>query len=236
MIVRDIPLRRGGYTTAVWDGVAPVHGGIGHCTVSSRRLAVAAFLTVLTLARVSAAQSPPASPSAAPTAAEALTHYDRGRAYYATGRYRAAASELELAWRLDPSGTNLLFNLGTIYERMGDIPRARVAYATYLGRTLDEGEGDRTRRILTRLEGAEDELRALHRRRGRADALFFLTTGAALISTAIGVSWFLTDDSPRLEPAPIGLTVGGVSLGILATVLYFAREAPAPRAFYAPGN
>ncbi|MBL8603915.1 MAG: tetratricopeptide repeat protein [Myxococcales bacterium] len=166
--------------------------------------------------------------------AEALTHYERGRAFYASGRYRLAAAELERAVRLDPTGTNLLFNLGTIYERMGEIGRAHAAFTTYLTLTHDDAEADRTRRILTRLDGAAVELRALHRRRGRADAAFFLSTGAALLSTALGVAWLATDDRATPDPVPVGLTVGGVSLGIFAAVLYFAREAPAPRAFYAP--
>lgn len=176
------------------------------------------------------AQRPPAAPHGE---APALAQYELGRSHYAAGRYRAAAQALERAWQLDPRGTNLLFNLGTVYERMGDLARAQRAYQTYLARTDDAAEQDRTRRILTRLGGARLELAEGRRRRGLADGWFFATTGAALASTALGVTWLATQDNPgRIEPAPLAFTVGGVGLGVLATVLYFVRYAPAPGSFY----
>ena len=46
----------------------------------------------------------------------AIIHYERGRALYAEGRYRQAVFELETAHSLDPAGTNLLLNLGTVHE------------------------------------------------------------------------------------------------------------------------
>jgi len=176
-----------------------------------------------------ATPSPPAQTSAADAAME---QYERGRAHYASGRYRAAVHSLEAAWRLDPSGSNLLFNLGTVYERMGDLDRARGAYLEYLARAPDATERERTQRILTRLQGARLELAEGRRRRGRADGWFFATTGLALASTAVGVTWLVSQQEFRPDPAPMALTLGGAGLGILATVLYFARYAPAPRSFY----
>ncbi len=182
-------------------------------------------------ARVAGAQTAP-TPAPPTAAAQALEQYERGRGHYASGRYRAAVRSLEAAWRLDPSGSNLLFNLGTVYERMGDLERARQSYLAYLARAPDEAERERTQRILTRLQGARAELALGRRRRGLADGWFFAATGAALASTAVGVTWFASQPELRADPAPMAFTVGGVSLGLLATVLYFARFAPAPTTFY----
>lgn len=175
----------------------------------------------------------PSSPSAQTTpSAQAQIHYERSRAAYAAGHYVDAAGELEAAWRLDPQGTTLLFNLGVVYERMGDLDRATRAYERYLARTDDPEERGRTQRILSRLRGARDEFRALHRRRGLADGLFFATLGASLASTSIGVTWLVTQRSGNSVVAPAVFLSGGVSLGILATVLYFARDAAPARNFY----
>ena len=70
-------------------------------------------------------------------------HYERSRTYYAAGRYRASIVELETAIRMDPTGTNLYFDLGLLYERVGRIDRAMEAYRTYLVRTSDPAERER---------------------------------------------------------------------------------------------
>lgn len=178
----------------------------------------------------------PALPSSAPTqstpSAQAAAHYERSRAAYAAGHYVEAANELEAAWRLDPQGVTLLFNLGVVYERMGDLDRAARAYERYLARTDDPEERGRTQRILSRLRGARDEFHTLRRRRGLADGLFFVTLGGALASTSIGVTWLATQRSSSSVAAPVAFLAGGLSLGVLASVLYFARDAAPARSFY----
>lgn len=164
-----------------------------------------------------------------PAQIQARIHYDQSRAHYAAGHYRAAARELEAAVTIDPEGANLWFNLGNVSERLGDLDRARVAYQRYMDRTRDAVEQERTRRILTRLDGAQEELQSLRRRHGRADGAFWALTGAAIGSTGFGVAWLLSSTENDSRVAPWAFTVGGVSLGILATVLYFAREAPRGR-------
>ena len=166
--------------------------------------------------------------SAEPSAAQlqARIHYDQSRAHYAAGHYRAAVRELEAAVTIDPSGANLWYNLGNVSERLGDLDRARVAYRRYLDHTRDPVELERTRRILTRLDGAHDELSAMTRRHGLADGLFWGVTGAAIGATGFGVAWLFSGRGNESTVAPWGFTAGGLSLGILATVLYFAREAP----------
>lgn len=164
-----------------------------------------------------------------PAQIQARIHYDQSRAHYAAGHYRAAARELEAAVTIDPEGANLWFNLGNVCERLGDLDRARVAYQRYMDRTRDAVEQERTRRILTRLDGAQEELQSLRRRHGRADGAFWALTGAAIGSTGFGVAWLLSSTDNDSRVAPWAFTVGGVSLGVLATVLYFAREAPRGR-------
>jgi tetratricopeptide (TPR) repeat protein len=164
-----------------------------------------------------------------PAQIQARIHYDQSRAHYAAGHYRAAARELEAAVTIDPEGANLWFNLGNVCERLGDLDRARVAYQRYMDRTRDAVEQERTRRILTRLDGAQEELQSLRRRHGRADGAFWALTGAAIGATGFGVAWLLSSTDNDTRVAPWAFTVGGVSLGVLATVLYFAREAPRGR-------
>ena len=164
--------------------------------------------------------------------APAQAQYDAARDAYAGGHYRRAAALLEAALALDPAGTNLWFNLGVVQERLGALDRALVAYQRYLARLADPAERARTARIIARLEGARGELAALHPRRGRADGVFFVTTGAALASTALGVTWFATGTADGLDPIPAAFTSAGIALGVLATVLYFAREVPRPPTYF----
>lgn len=170
--------------------------------------------------------APAETPAPSPSQLQARIHYDQSRAHYAAGHYRAAVRELEAAVRVDPEGANLWYNLGAVSERLGDLDRARVAYERYLERTRDAVEQERTRRILTRLDGARVELAAMSRRHGRADGIFWTTTGAAIGATGFGLAWLLSTPSNEPTVAPWALTAGGLSLGVLATVLYFAREAP----------
>lgn len=197
-------------------------------------------LSTLSLAQIDppAATAPPIeanvpAPSPEPAMTEAQLRarifYDQSRSHYAAGHYRAAARALEAAVAIDPEGANLWYNLGNVCERLGLLERAEFAYHRYLDRTRDAVEQERTRRILTRLAGAREELSALARRRGRADGLFWALTGAAVGSTGFGVAWLLSNSPEDNRAVPWGVTVGGLSLGVLATVLYFAREAPPRR-------
>ena len=169
----------------------------------------------------------------------AIIHYERGRALYAEGRYRQAVFELETAHSLDPAGTNLLLNLGTVHERLGNIDAALLSYERHLAASTDPADRARTQRVITRLRGARVELAEMSRRRGRADGVFWVSTGASITCLALGTTMFLTADGDP-GAAPVAFTVGGGALALLSTVLYFAREAP-PRqtlfvgASFAPG-
>jgi tetratricopeptide (TPR) repeat protein len=177
--------------------------------------------------------TPPASSSdraaARPNATNrelAVVHYERGRSLYAAGRYREAVFELETAYSLDRTGTNLLLNLGMVHERLGHIDDAILAYSRHLASSTDEAERTRTQRILTRLRGARAELADMSRRHGRADGLFWAAAGGAVASTTIGAAMFATQRAGSNSAAPVIFTATGASLGVLALVLYFARESP----------
>ncbi len=204
--------------------------------------AAAITASLLALAAPAPAQNNDAEPEPAtpPAGAQAATprqgathrevaviHYERGRSLYAAGRYREAVFELETAYSLDPSGTNLLLNLGMVHERLGHIDDAILAYTRHLASVTDEAERARTQRILTRLRGARAELADIARRHGRADGLFWGAAGGAVASTAIGVAMFATQRAGANDiTAPTVFTVTGGALAVLAAVLYFAREAP----------
>lgn len=215
------PMRRTGLPTAVF---------------AASLFAWAASASAQTAAPQTDADPEPVTAPAAHTATarpgasnreQAVVRYERGRALYAAGRYREAVVELERAYTLDPSGTNLLLNLGMVLERMGHIDDAIVAYTRHLATATDEAERARTQRILTRLRGARVELAIISRRRGRADGLFWGVAGGAIASSAIGVAMFATQRPGTSDTtAPLIFTVTGASLGVLAAVLYFAREAP----------
>lgn len=193
------------------------------------------------LVAVCALAAPAAALAQRPSNRElAIIHYERGRAHYAAGRYRQAVFELETAHSLDPSGTNLLLNLGAVHERLGNIDAALLAYERHLASTADPEERARTQRILARLRGARVELAEISRRHGRADGPFWMATGASVTLLALGATMLATTAQDADRTAPIAFTVSGGALGVVAAVLYFAREAP-PRqtlfvhAGFAPG-
>lgn len=192
--------------------------------------------TALASTTASAQQPPPPQDTASfeprEVSAPARAQYNEARTAYAAGHYRRSASLLEAALSLDPAGTNLWFNLGVVRERLGLIDQAITAYQRYQERVSDPAERARTERIVTRLQGARAELLAVGLRRGRADEVFFLTTGAAVASTTLGVVWFATESARGVDPVPVVFTASGLALGVLATVLYFAREVPRPPTYF----
>jgi tetratricopeptide (TPR) repeat protein len=100
--------------------------------------------------------------SQTPAQKQAAKHYKRARELYQLGRYREAIAQLEAALRLDPKGAELLYNLGLIHEKLGDVDEAIEAYKRYLavlGPDADPEEVAKIKGIVKRLEGAKSELR-----------------------------------------------------------------------------
>jgi tetratricopeptide (TPR) repeat protein len=219
---------------------APVLAAILTATIGATAVASTASAQAISVSDNAPPSSSPPPSTIPPTEAQAraLQHYERGRAYYAVGRYRSAINELETAIALDPAGYNLFFDLGLVYERVGDADHALAAYRHYVQHVTDPAERDRAERIISRVQGGRIELQDMQVRHGRADALFW-GIGAGAIGAFAAGSILLIVASRETQPDPVrtytvlgssGLVIGG-GLAIAAAVLYFAREAP-PR--YAP--
>ncbi|HEY8429518.1 MAG TPA: tetratricopeptide repeat protein [Sandaracinaceae bacterium] len=144
------------------------------------------------------------------TPPEAVQFFESAREHYRRGRYPEAAVDLERAVMLDPTSPTLRYNLGRVYELLGQLPEARAQYARYLELLPpeQEEERERTRATLRRLDGAiasgavappaepeaeQEPLRELEgpvvvRERGVADEVFWITLGsgvAALVASAV---------------------------------------------------
>lgn len=153
-----------------------------------------AILAVVPCATAAWSQEPPP---------EAREFYERGQTLYEEGRYREAIVELERAYTLDPGGTILLYNIGLIYEKLGEVDRALQYYERYLQHELAPDERERVEGIQRRLQGARPQVEQPDpdpgRRDplpppppprtpvyGRADALFWIAGGVAVAALAVG--------------------------------------------------
>ena len=166
-----------------------------------------------------------AEETGAPNVAAARRHYDKARADYEQGAYREAIAELDAAHALDPSAKDLVFNLGVVHEKLGDIDDALQWFRLYSSMNLTAPEADRAEAYTRRLEGAKKELEQSRARRpatpdtapapapaatapaktpepppphGRIDALTIATAGFAAAGLLTGVTLAVkaTADSP----------------------------------------
>lgn len=141
------------------------------------------------------------------TPPEALELFRTARDHYREGRYPQAAADLERALILDPTSPTLRYNLGRVYELLGELPEARREYARYLELLPadDVEERERTEATIQRLDGAiasgiaapppvparvQEPLRELTgpvlvRERGVADLAFWVTGGAGLAALLV---------------------------------------------------
>jgi tetratricopeptide (TPR) repeat protein len=187
--------------------------------------------------------------------ARAIAHYERGRVHYSAGRYRAAIAELEAAIALAPSLTDLYYDLGLVYERLGRLDAAIAAYRRYQSTTTDPAERERTARILTRLTGAQNEPLEFvwgGGRLGRADSLFWsfvAASGTTLVGAGLTLAVGINESNraaaldrmnmtmPARDArsvATVVLATSGalfaatVALGTTAGLLYATRQAGTP--------
>lgn len=126
-------------------------------------LLVAFVLASGAVVRRAGADSDGETTTETPQKKAAEAHYKRARELYQLGRYREAIAQLEAALKLDPHGAELLYNLGLIHEKLGDVEEAVDAYKRYLrelGSDADPEEKKKIEGAIKRLEGAKKELAA----------------------------------------------------------------------------
>jgi tetratricopeptide (TPR) repeat protein len=154
----------------------------------------------------------------------AIAHYERGRVHYAAGRYRAAIVELEAAIALAPALTDLQYDLGLVYERLGRLDAAIVAYRRYQSTAADAAERERTTRIVARLTGAQNEPLEFvwgGGRLGRADPLFWsfvAVSGATLVGAGLTLGLGLNDNGRAAELERMGQAMPARDARTAATI------------------
>jgi tetratricopeptide (TPR) repeat protein len=127
---------------------------------SRRRLCAWALVACIgaNTASVGAPRAARADETSPANVAAARRHFERARAYYAQGSYREAIGELEAAHTLDPNAKDLVFNLGVVHEKLGDIDDALKWFRLYTTMNLTAAERERADAYVHRLEGAKKEL------------------------------------------------------------------------------
>jgi tetratricopeptide (TPR) repeat protein len=121
------------------------------CALVANIGAVAAIAAAPRAARAAEETSPA-------NVAAARRHFERGRAHYSQGEYREAITEFEAAHTLDPNAKDLVFNLGVVHEKLGDIDGALKWVRLYTTMNLTPAERDRGDAYVRRLEGAKKEV------------------------------------------------------------------------------
>lgn len=94
------------------------------------------------------------APLLADPKADAQEHIERARQHFAAGRDREAVSELETAYRIDPT-PNLLYALGTALSRLGRCEEAAGYYARFLETKPAERQSVQAREAMAACKPAE---------------------------------------------------------------------------------
>ena len=123
-------------------------------------LAVAVSLLGAAAGTPALAQPPKAPVATAEAQQKARDHYKRAQELYSAGSYHEAIGELEAAHELDPLATQLVFNLGVVNEKLGNIDQALGHFRRYLEMDIEPQERARAESLVKRLEGAKREVKA----------------------------------------------------------------------------
>jgi tetratricopeptide (TPR) repeat protein len=91
---------------------------------------------------------------------QAMALHDEAWALYEDGRYQAAIERLEAALRIDPDGRELVYNLGLLHEKLGDLHDALAYYRRYADMEPDPKAKLRAEAMVRRIAGAEREAAA----------------------------------------------------------------------------
>lgn len=160
--------------------------------------------------------------------AAARRHYEKAKSFYSQGSYREAIGELEAAHTLDPNAKDLVFNLGVVHEKLGDIEDALKWFKLYTTMNLTQAERDRADAYVKRLEGAKKEIED----RQAAEAASGQHTGPTPPTPP-------SPPPPPKEKAPpgridgltigaAGVTVAGLGFGVVLAVKAEIDRPPSP--------
>lgn len=100
----------------------------------------------------------PDDSAAAPSPDRARKAFETALQLYRSGQYKAAVEKLVEARKLDPTAKDLPYNLGLVHEKLGNLDEAIKNFEVFLALEADEGEKERVRAIIKRLEGARSDL------------------------------------------------------------------------------
>jgi tetratricopeptide (TPR) repeat protein len=196
------------------------------------RSARAALLAIALCAAPAAAQTAApraASPEARSNVQQAMALHDEARALYEKGEYQKAIEKLEKALELDPGGTELVYNLAVLHEKLLQFEAAEAYYRLYLDRETDPKLRARALVTLKRIEGA----RRAFAERQRAEA----AAAAGAHPPAAAPAPAAAPPARRVDPLVItlaavagGALVAGTTLGVVA-----AASSPGGSASTGPG-
>jgi tetratricopeptide (TPR) repeat protein len=201
-------------------------------TCRLRRSAALCVLELGLLARTGSAADP------LPTAAEAqrpasgervVALNEEGGALYAAGDYRRAAERFLQAYAVD-ADPNLLFNIASCYEALGDIDAALEKYRAFLAAPDADPEGrPRAEQAIARLTELES---------APADASQLPEAPATATAPAVPTPAAAPADTPRAPDAdwvPWAGLGGGVALGALGATFYWLGSADHAEVTDTPG-
>ncbi len=127
--------------------------------LSARRRVAAPLACVVVLSTVAPGSARAADPPKTnESSAAAHQHAARAHDLYQQGAYHEAISELEAALKLDPNGKDLVYNLGVVHEKLGDIDDAIRYFERYERMDLDPQERAKAETYMKRLQGARKEV------------------------------------------------------------------------------
>jgi tetratricopeptide (TPR) repeat protein len=140
-------------------GYSPAPMSLARRTSLSSAIARLALLAAAGVCTPAVAHADPPRPVTSPEAAAAARqHFAHARELYQQGAYREAIGELDAALALDPNAKDLVFNLGVVHEKLGDIEDALKYFRQYETMDLDAQERAKADAYVKRLAGARHEV------------------------------------------------------------------------------
>jgi tetratricopeptide (TPR) repeat protein len=192
------------------------------CAVTASSLAV--FVVIGTNPDAMVQQAWAGAPSSVATAAvtpaarkRAQDRFAKARQLYKSGKYRASIEELQTAIELDPTGAEMVYNLGLLHEKLAEVDKAIAAYRHYVEMIDDAADKARVEGIIERLEGARADIAAPAASTSASPAQTQPTAPMASAASSTPVEVAPTPESGRLDGWVIAsgaVAVAGLAIGI----------------------